>query len=476
MSINEICLMDATALAGAIKEKRLSPVEVVDAFLDQTDKVNPEVNAFCLVLHDEARAAARRAEAAVMAGDELGPLHGVPVAIKDITVGKGIETTFGSVAFKGNIPDTDAVIVERTKRAGGIVEMGRTNSPEFAHSGASSRNLIHGATRNPWNEAHSSGGSSGGSAAAVATAMAPVAEGTDGGGSIRMPSSCCGTFGLKPQFGRIPSGILETHWESLLNFGPMTWTVRDAALLMSAWAGPDGRDACSLPDTGDDWIGALEGDVKGKKIAYSPDLGWAVDPRVRVVVEKAVNTLRDLGCQVEEVPVTLTEETYSAEIGKWATLSTALFEKYATPENRPNMTHFVLELFDRANSMSAVEYLNLDIIRSRWYDQVESILAKYDFLVCPTLASLPPSIDTISFGPQVVGGTQVHAWLGWALTWPFNLSMHPVASIPAGFAEGNLPVGMQIVGRRFRETDVLRLSARFEEAAPWGHLRPEVAL
>ncbi|MGY1901106.1 amidase [Nocardia gipuzkoensis] len=474
MGLNEICLMDATELAQKIRQKILSPVEVVDAFLDQADRVNPQVNAYCFTLHERARAKAREAEAAVTSGAELGPLHGVPIAIKDITESKGIETTFGSWALKGHIPDKDAIIVERSEKAGAI-QVGRTNSPEFAHS-PFTNNLIFGPTRNPWNLEHTAGGSSGGSAAAVAAAMAPIAEGTDGGGSIRIPSSCCGTFGLKPHFGRIPSGILETHYESLLNFGPMTWTVRDAALLMSVWAGPDARDALSLPDTGEDWLGALQGDVRGAKVAYSPDLGWAVDPRVREVVEKAVSTLSDLGCQVEEVPIKVTEEVYEAELVKWASLSTALFEKYATPENRSRMCDFTLEMFDLGNARSAADYIKMDIARSRWYDQVQSVLDKYDYLVCPTIAVPPPSAEGMSSGPDMVGGKHVHTWLGWVLTWPFNLSMHPTASVPVGFTSGNLPVGMQIVGRRFRETDVLRLAARFEEASPWTHRRPAIAL
>jgi Asp-tRNA(Asn)/Glu-tRNA(Gln) amidotransferase A subunit family amidase len=474
MSINEICLMDATELAQKIREKKLSPTEVVEAFLAQTDKVNSEVNAYALLPHELARKEAKEAEAAITSGQELGPLHGVPVAIKDLTEAKGVETTFGSYALRGNIPENDSILVERTKRAGGI-QMGRTNSPEFGHSGASSRNLVYGATVNPWNPAHSPGGSSGGSAVAVATAMAPVAEGTDGGGSVRMPASCCGIFGLKPTFGRIPVGILETHFETLANFGPMTWTVRDAALLMSVWTGPHTGDALSLPDTGDDWLGSLDGDVDGMKIAYSPDLGWAVDPRVNAVVDSAVGKLADIGCKVEQVEVELTQETYDAEFGQWSALCGSLFDKYVTEENRPHMTPYLLEMIEKGKAMSAVEYLNRNIVRRCWYDQVERILDTHDFLVCPTLASLPPSIDSISTGPEVVGGKPVHGWLGWALTWPFNLSMHPVATIPAGFAEGNLPVGMQIISRRFRETDILRLSARFEEAAPWADRRPEVA-
>ncbi|MEV6012968.1 amidase family protein [Streptomyces sp. NPDC051976] len=472
MNANEICLMDATALAENIRDRKLSPVEVMDAFLEQTDRVNPAVNAYCAVLHERAREQAAEAERAVTSGQELGPLHGVPIGIKDITPTRGIEMSLGSWTFKGHVPDYDAVIVERSERAGAI-QIGRTNSPEFAHS-PFTNNLVYGPTHNPWNLAHTSGGSSGGSAAAVAAAMTPIAEGTDGGGSIRIPSSCCGTFGLKPQFGRIPSGILETHWESLLNFGPITWSVRDAALLMSVWSGPDARDALSLPETGEDWFGALGGAVKGAKVAYSPDLGWAVDPEVRANVENGVRTLGDIGCKVEEVQLNLTEDVYEAELVKWASLSTALFERYATPELRPKMTRQVLDFFKVGNERSAADYIRMDIARSRWYNQVQSVLDRYDYIVCPTIAVPVPPVDHMSAGPDVVAGKHVDTWLGWVLTWPFNLSMHPTANVPVGFTAGDLPVGMQIVGRRFRETDVLRLAARFEEAAPWGHRRPAI--
>jgi Asp-tRNA(Asn)/Glu-tRNA(Gln) amidotransferase A subunit family amidase len=263
-----LCLNDATALAALIRERAVSPVEVVDAFLARIEALNPAINAFCVVAAEEARTDARTAEAALVAGEAVGPLHGVPVAFKDLTDTAGVETAYGSWIHAGNIPDADALIVERTRRAGGIM-LGKTMTSEFGHA-ATARDLVHGATVNPWNRERIPGGSSGGSAAAVLAAMAPVAEGSDGGGSVRIPASCCGIFGLKPQLGRIPMPD-TTNFTTLACHGPLTWTVRDAALLMSVWAGPDDRDPLSLPDTGDDWLAAPDGDVRGARIAYSPE-------------------------------------------------------------------------------------------------------------------------------------------------------------------------------------------------------------
>ncbi len=472
MAINEICLMDATELAGKISRKELSPVEVVDAFLGQIDKTQPILNAFCLLLGDQAREEARAAEEAVAKGRPLGPLHGVPIAIKDLTPTKGVRTTLGSVIFRDNVPDADAIVVERVKNAGAVM-VGKTLTPEFGCSGFA-RNLLSGYTPNPWNFEHTPGGSSGGSTTAVAAGMVPLAEGTDGAGSVRIPASCTGVYGLKPHFGRIPLAIVETHFESLLSFGPITWTVRDAARLLSVWAGPDDRDPLSLPDMGEDYVAALEGGVGGMRVAYS-DLGFEIDPKVSAVVDRAAAKLEDLGCGVERVEIDGREEAWEAQVGIWQSLIASVFGEYVT-EHRHQMTDYVPELIRRGQGMTAVDYHKAQAARSRYYDKINGIFQEYDFIVSPTIAVPPPSVHSFTFGPQEVNGKQIDPYIGWLCTWPFNLTMHPAASIPAGFTPEGLPVGLQIAGRRFAEGDVLRLSARFEEAAPWANERPPVAL
>jgi Asp-tRNA(Asn)/Glu-tRNA(Gln) amidotransferase A subunit family amidase len=465
----ELHLEDATAIAGLIASKAISPVEVVDHFLGRIERLNPTLNAFCLVAAESARAQAKRAEELVMAGSQLGPLHGVPVAIKDLTPTEGIETNYGSWIYKGNIPKTDAVLVERTKAAGGIV-IGKTMTSELGHA-ACARDLIHGAAANPWNTERIPGGSSGGSAAAVAAGMVPVAEGSDGGGSVRIPAACCGLFGLKPQVGRIPI-TSAANFQSLACHGPLTWTVRDAALLMAAWSGPDDRDPLSLPRTGEDFVAALDGDVRGVRIAYSPDLNLPIEPDVRQAVAGGVSVLEALGAEVDVVDLDtrgLIEQFHRL----WVGMEAAEVRPHLA-EFRGRMTRGVLDEVARGSTMGALEYWDAELARSVYYEKVRLILDAYDFIVCPTLAVSPPSIHMFTDGPEEVAGQIVDRKTGWSMAYPFNMTMHPVASIPCGTTTDGMPVGMQIVGRRFGEAQILRLAARFEEAAPWA--RPPIAL
>ena len=305
---NEICRTDAVTLAGHIRARRLSPVEVIDAVLHRMDAVDPVVHAFCTPAPELARETARRLEADIMAGRPTGPLAGVPVGIKDLVLTKGIRTTSGSILYREFVPDEDDIVVERLKAAGAVI-LGKTNVPELGYSGAS-YNMIFPATRNPWNVERTSGGSSAGSGAAVAAGMGPFAIGSDGGGSIRIPASFCGLYGLKASMGRVPlyPGARDERypgvsgWESIEHIGPLSRTVADAALMMSVVAGPDDRDRHSLPEPSFAWMDALKGDLRGKRVAYSADWGYAmVDPEVRDVVGRAVRVFeRDLGCIVEE--------------------------------------------------------------------------------------------------------------------------------------------------------------------------------
>jgi Asp-tRNA(Asn)/Glu-tRNA(Gln) amidotransferase A subunit family amidase len=471
MPAEELHLKDATELAGLIGAREVSPVEVVDAFLDRIDMLNPSINAFCVVAAEQARAAALAAEREVSAGAELGPLHGVPVAFKDLTATAGIETAYGSWIFAGNVPDADAVIVERTKQAGGIV-IGKTMTSELGHA-ACARNLISGATVNPWDHERIPGGSSGGSAAAVLAAMAPVAEGSDGGGSVRIPASCCGVFGLKPHLGRIPHPG-PAAFATLSCHGPLSWSVRDAALLLSVWAGPDDRDPMSLPATGERFTDALNDPIAGLRVAYSPDLGLPVEPEVRAVVRGAVERLEALGAHVSEVELDAGRGLVAEFHRLWVGMEAAVFG-HAVPEHGHRMTRGVLEEIARGSTMPALEYWRAELARSEFYGRVRDVLAEHDFIACPVMAVPPPSVHMFTDGPEEVDGEIVDRKTGWSLAFPFNMSSHPAASVPCGFTPDGLPVGLQIVGRRFAESAVLSLAARFEEAAPWRERRPPSA-
>jgi Asp-tRNA(Asn)/Glu-tRNA(Gln) amidotransferase A subunit family amidase len=466
---NPLCLLDATELAERIRSRGVSPVEVVDAYLEQIDRVNPAVNAICIPLHEWGREQAKEAEAAVMRGNELGPLHGVPIVFKDFTVTKGIETTFGSLVYKGNVPDKDAIVVERARAAGAIM-IGKSQTPEFALSGFT-RNKVFGATRNPWDLTRTPGGSSGGSAAAVAAAMTPLAEGTDAGGSVRVPASCTGVYGLKPHFGRVPCEIFDSYYDTLLTFGPLTWTVRDAALLLNAWAGPDERDPSSLPATGEDYVAALEGDVRGLRVAYSRDFGYLVHPEVEAVTDEGVKVLENIGCQVDEIALGGWHDAHWSWNTLWAATAAGQLG-HLLPQHEDILMAGTIDMISKGLALSAEELERAQRVRSRFYDTIRAVLDGHDVLVTPTLVIPPPSVESFSLGPEVVNDTQVDPYAGWQFTWHFNLTGHPAASTPAGFTPGGLPVGMQIVGRPFADDTVLRLSARFEEAAPWAHRRP----
>ena len=299
MDAIELCYMPALELGKAIRAKKVSPVEVVDAVLARIERLNPTLNAYCTVTAAAARAAAKEAEATVMRGEVLGTLHGIPVSIKDLVATKGMRTTHGSKLYEQFIPDEDAPVVERLKRAGAII-LGKTNTPEFGHK-AITDNLIFGPSRNPWSLEHTPGGSSGGAAAAVATGLGPLAVGTDAGGSIRIPSSCCAIFGLKPTLGLVAMAPTYGGLETLSHTGPMTRTVRDAALMLSAMVGAEPRDMSSLPAMETDYLAGLDRGIQGLRVAWSPDWGYAaVDPQVRQLTAAAAQRFADLGCHVEE--------------------------------------------------------------------------------------------------------------------------------------------------------------------------------
>jgi len=468
MNQTEICFMPAVEMESAIRAKVLSPVEVMKAILARIERLNPRVNAYCTVVADSALEQAREAEARVMKGEELGPLHGVPVSIKDCFFTRGIRTTDCSRVYENYIPREDTVVVDWLKKAGAII-VGKTNLPELAW-GATTDNLLFGPTRNPWNLNLTSGGSSGGAAAEVAAGMGPLALGSDGGGSIRIPASFCGVYGFKPSFGRVPRSVGFPGWEIFSCAGPLTRTVRDAALAMEVMAGRDDRYFYTLPDTNRRYRDALGGDLKGLKIAWSKDLGYAtVDPRVTELTEKAARKFETLGATVEEANPDAPNPARSYGILSLVMIVEAVHDMLA--EHRDKVSPGLVSLVDDFSGIPAIERERAWRECLNYWQAICPFFEKYDFLLTPTLATLPFEIGRSS--PDEIAGVKVNSLLDWmAFTYPFNMTRQPAASVPCGWTDGGLPVGLQIVGRRFDDAGVLKVSAAFEEAAPWSGSRP----
>ncbi|MBM4437137.1 MAG: amidase, partial [Actinobacteria bacterium] len=387
MADADLCFTPATELARRIRLRDLSPVEVTRAVLDRIDRINPTVGAYCTVTADLALEAARTAEAAVPRGEPLGPLHGVPVSIKDMVATKGIRTTWGSRVFERHVPAFDAPVVERLKRAGAIV-LGKTNTPEFGHRGVT-HNQVFGLTRNPWRLDHSPGGSSGGAGAAVAAGLGPLAVGTDGGGSIRIPASFCGIYGLKPSLGRVPIHPVVSGLEFLSHAGPMTRTVADAALMLDVMAGPDDRDISTIPAPADSFAAALRSlDVRGLRVAWSPTLGYAaVDREVATACAHAVHVFERLGCVVEPV-----ETVCDDPVAAWYLLFIGIFgaaRRKDFAQVRQLMEPSVVAMVEQCDATSASDFLVAANERRRLLQRVGELLARYDLLVTPTMA-VPP--------------------------------------------------------------------------------------
>ncbi|WP_458187947.1 amidase [Haladaptatus sp. NG-WS-4] len=470
----------AASLAAAIRRGERSPVDVVETYLQRISDRNDVTNAYVTVCGNMAREAAREAERAVQADEDLGPVHGVPVAIKDLYAYKrGVPNTYGSTVFADYVPEKDALVVERLEDAGAIV-LGKTNTPEFGHKGVTD-NALFGPTGTPFAPDRTAGGSSGGSAAAVADGLAPFAQGSDGGGSIRIPAAFCGVYGLKPSFGRVPyegrPDAFSAHTPFALA-GPITRTVEDAALMLDVLAGPHPRDPMSVPDDGTDFRGAVGRSIENLSIAYSSDLDiFAVDDRVSRVVGDAVERFADAGATVEQVDVDF-GYTRQELVDHWLTVSRVKYAAMAENlrdegvdllNHREEVADVIVDLLESGSDVGGVEYKRTDVPRTSVFDAIQDVFDEYDLLVTPTVA-VPP-FEHGRIGPSEIDGEKVNSLLGWYLTWPFNLTGHPAASVPAGSVEG-LPVGMQVVGRRFADDTVLAASAAFERLEPWADRYP----
>jgi len=467
MSDERLCWTPATELAALIRKKKVSPVEVLDAVLDRIERLNPKLNAFVTLTDEQARRAAKAAERALSKkGARLGPLHGVPFSVKDLVITKGVRTTFGTPLYRDNVPNEDAPMVERLKAAGAIM-LGKTNTPTFGWIGAT-HNLLFGPTRNPWNLGRTPGGSSGGASAAAAAGLGPLHVGTDGGGSIRIPASFAGIYGLKASFGRIPAYPPSGAW-SLSHIGPMTRTVADAALMLQVAAGPDERDQTSLPAAPVDYVKALAGGVKGLRVAWSADLGFAdvVDPEVRDLCAKGASAFREVGCRVEAV-----DPGWPSPLDCWSQLFGGGIATRLAPylDRKSEIDPGLYRIIETTLKNPPTKYVQAWFDRLAWWEHPRRLFEKYDLLLTPTIACPPFAIGLDN--PTEIAGKSVppYAWI--PFTFPFNMTGQPAASVPCGFTKDGLPVGLQIVGRRFDDATVLRASAAFERVRPWARHRP----
>jgi aspartyl-tRNA(Asn)/glutamyl-tRNA(Gln) amidotransferase subunit A len=454
--------ISSTGLAAMIADRQISPVELADHLLKRIAKLDSKLNAFSFFDPDHVRAEARAAEAAVQRGDKLGPLHGVPVAMKDGIAVKGMPSTSGSRIFADRISPSDGPVMERL-RAAGAIPIGKTTMPEFGHKAVTDSGL-HGITRNPHNLDYSPGGSTGGGAAAVAAGFAPLAMGSDGGGSIRIPASFSGIYGLKPSLGRAPFAPAYVGFEQLACSGPLAFNVADIALTMDIISGPSEEDLNTLPATGISYVKALEDfDVSGMRLAWSPDLGvTAVDGDVAAVAEEAAARLEAAGCVIEPL-----REAFPNVTQGWYDLFCVGFAA-SRREDFDAVRHLMDDTFiaivEHGLSLSGTDVFRAGNERREALAKTAAVFERYDALLMPTVAIPPLAIGRCATDPANEYDGGLKEW--GALTFTFNMTGQPGMSVPAGFVGDNLPVGLQIVGRRYDETTVLRLARAYEAASP----------
>jgi len=459
--LDDPCFLPAYELLVRYRAKELSPVEVTRAALERIDRLNPALTAFVTVTRELALEQARRAEAAYLAGRASEPLAGVPLSIKDLLSTMGIRTTRGSMLWREWIPDSDAPSVARLRAAGAVI-LGKTNTPELGWKGVTD-NQVAGVTRNPWNLERTPGGSSGGAVVAVATGMGAVALASDGGGSIRIPAAFTGVYGLKPSHALVP-GYPPSPFEHQSHIGPVTRTVRDAALLLTVLAGPDERDRLSY-DTPKDYLATLDGDVAGLRIAWCPVLvdGLDAEPAVRDAAARGVGELEALGAAVEEIPAPLTPDVVEVHRTLLSTGFAAVFSNLQEVEDVIDPGLATMARIGRG--YAGVDVVAAHVRRLEIYQAIRPVFERYDLIATPAVSvtAFPADRD---FPEQVNGrpGARIY-WTPYSF--PFNYSGHPAASVPCGTAPDGLPVGLQLIGGWRRDDLVLRASAALERVQPW---------
>jgi len=468
----ELAFMSAVELAKNIREKKVSSLEATQNFFERIDRLDSQLNSYLTLCRDQALADARAADEAVQRGADLGPLHGVPISIKDLELTKGVTTTMGSVWFRDRVPDMDSIVVERVKASGAII-LGKTNTPEFGLSGTT-ENRLGEPCRNPWNTERTPGGSSGGAAAALAAGLCTLSMGTDGGGSIRIPASFSGLFGIKPTQGRVPryGGYGRPAANHFSQSGPITRTVADSALLLQVVAGPDSRDVTSIRTPAPDFSTGLDAGVKGMKFAWSRDYGYAaVDPEVVKVTERAAQMFAGMGATVDDANLNI-EDPFPAF---WDIFATASYTSYGHmfDDNRDDLTDYGVTSMEHGRSVTGADLSHAIYEVDRLGRHMEEFFDDVDLLLSPTMAV--PAFP-IEDRPSVIGGRTVDPFWGFVpFTYPINIAGQTAASIPCGYYSDGMPIGLHIIGPRGSEARVLQAAAAFERAMPLMGDRPGVS-
>lgn len=475
MSDEDLGFMTAFEAARLIRAKEISPVELTDAVLRRAEIVQNTCNAFITISDEVARAEARRAEESVMAGDDLGPLHGVPFTVKDLVNTAGVRTTFGSHAFADNVPKSDSIGIARLRDAGAVL-IGKTTTPEFGHKPMTEAPLF-GRTLNPWDLTRTSGGSSGGAGVAAATGIGPLHVGTDGGGSTRIPAAACGVVGMKQTLGRVPHDMSSDSFGCMSFIGPITRTVEDCGLMLDVMAGPHLSDVHSLGRYNSNFAGAArgEGDLKGVKIGWRRYLGNdSMEAETQALFESAVPSLADQGAELVDHVM-----DFEPTLQHWAPLTFSLWNarfSHLAEELGEKMTETLRFWMKEGNGVTGVEVQRANEARTRLFRLVESWFTDIDLLVTPTLTRAAIAADHDPREPitldEKTADVPRASW--YPYTHPFNLTGHPAITVPCGFTSEGLPVGLQIVGQWLSDEKVLHAAACFERARPWAERRPEV--
>ena len=465
---NDLCLLAATELVRKIRSKEVSAREVVAAHLERIARVNPGLNAIVTLDAEGALAAARHADEAHARGDALGPLHGLPVAHKDLFLTRGMRTTFGSPIYARFIPDQDNIIIERQRGAGAIT-LGKTNTPEFG-AGSQTFNTVFGATRNPYDVSKTCGGSSGGAAVALAAGMVALADGSDLGGSLRNPANFCNVVGLRPSIGRVPQWPSQDAWGTLAVSGPMARTVEDVALFLSVLAGPDARDPIALDDDGARFRDSLQRDFAGTRVAWSADLGGLpVEPAVTAVLESQRGVFADIGCDVEEASPDLSgaDEVFQTLRGvSFAASIGPLLEQHPT-----KFKDTIVWNVELGRALTGTQVAAATFGRSQIFARMHDFMERYEFLIAPVNQVTPFPIEQEY--PTEINGVAMTNYLDWMRSCSaITVTGHPAISVPCGFTPQGLPVGVQIIGRYRDERGLLQFAHAFEQRTRIGERQP----
>ncbi len=466
-----LCFASAVEMAQLIRAKKLSAREALAEHLKQIDRVNPKVNAIVTLVAEMAAEAAAKADEMQARGEKLGPLHGLPVAHKDLLDTRGIRTTYGSPLFKDHVPTEDNLLVERMRRAGAIT-LGKTNTPEFG-AGSQTFNTVFGATRNPYDLTKTCGGSSGGAAVALACGMVPVASGSDTGGSLRNPAAFCNVVGFRPSIGRVPNPKVGFGWSTLSTNGCLGRSTADLALALSTIAGPDPNTPLSINEPGELFARPLNRSFKGVRVAWFKDLGGVpFDPRVLAVVNAHRATFESFGCIIEQA-----EPDFSpAEISFRTLRAWSSATNYGTMlQQHPDAFKDTLKgEIQSGSKLTGQDIAHAEVAHTQMWRRFQAFLEKYEYFILPT-TQLPP-FDVTTPYPTEIAGVHFDDYIDWMKScWYISATGNPAASVPAGFTAEGLPVGLQIVGRDKQDFSVLQLAYAFEQATGFGKKRPAIA-